>query len=73
MEWSSHQSDTNNHQIANLTDEIKSLKSNLNEYSNSADNQSGRMFWLTVILGFIAILQVFIGYKQMTLFVRMVL
>lgn len=65
MGWSSHQSDTNNHQVANLTNEIKDLKDGLREYGNSAKEESNRMFWLTVILGFIAVLQVFIGYKQM--------
>ncbi len=59
------QLDTNNIQIANLTEEMRILQSSLKKYSNSANNEGKRMYRLTIFLGFIALLQLYIGYKQM--------
>ena len=64
MGWSSHQADTNNHQIANLTDEIKDLKVKLVTYSNSSNTESKRMRYLTYALGVVAALQLLIAYGQ---------
>ncbi len=64
MGWSSDQSDTNNIQIANLTNEIKDLKTKLAAYSNSATAESKTMRYLTYALGLVAVLQLFIAYGQ---------
>lgn len=64
MAWSSSQQDTNNIQVANLTEEIKDLKINIKKYSTSADKESKSMRYLTILLGLVAILQLLIAYGQ---------
>ncbi len=64
MGWASCQSDTNNTQVANLTEEIKELKSNLATYSKSSNLESKAMRYLTYALGMVAIFQLTIAYWQ---------
>lgn len=51
--------------IDELTTEVRELKSNLTKYSDAAEQGGKRMFQLTIFLGFIALFQLFIAYKQM--------
>lgn len=67
MGWSSVQADTNNIQIANLTDEIKDLKSELATYAKSAKTESRSMRYLTYALGAVAFLQLLVGIEQIYL------
>lgn len=67
MDWSSSQLDTSNIQVGNLTDEIKELKSNLNEYSRSANGEAKAMRYLTYALAVVAVLQLVIAYGQYNL------
>lgn len=53
--------------IDELTAEVKELSGNLTKYSDAAKREGNRMFVLTVILGFIAVLQLFIATKQIGL------
>ncbi|MEK7509901.1 MAG: hypothetical protein AAB605_04295 [Patescibacteria group bacterium] len=67
MGWSSTQADTNNIQVANLTDEIKELKGNLGVYAESARSESKTMLGLTWALGMVAVLQLLTGIVQIYL------
>lgn len=64
MGWTSSQLDTNNIQIGNLTDELKLLSKDFKSYGASADKESQRMYWLTIVLGIVAVLQLLIAYGQ---------
>lgn len=64
MGWESSQRDTNNIQIANLTDELKRLGDDLRIYSASADKESRVMRYLTYAVAAVAILQLLIAYGQ---------
>ena len=64
MAWSSEQQDTNNIQVANLTEEIKSFRKDLEKYSTSASKESNEMRNLTYLLGIVALLQLGIAFGQ---------
>lgn len=64
MGWSSSQQDTNNTQIANLTDEIKTLHKNLKNYSSEASKESVWMRRVTIVMMIVAGFQLLIGIFQ---------
>ncbi|GEM_PF-3725543 len=53
--------------IDELITEVKELRENLIKYSAAAEREGNRMFVLTVILGFVTVLQLLIAVKQMNL------
>lgn len=61
--WSSEQADTNNIQVANLTEEIKDLKTKLEGYSKSSGRQSWVTFALTVVLGALTLVVAYGSYR----------